>query len=67
MKKLLVIILICIISNSLYASGELKEVCHNKTDKIGKPVMKDGKIVQVCKKIKIHKKLKGDKVVPSKK
>ena len=67
MNKLLAVLLIGIMSSSVYAGGELKEVCHDKTDKAGKPVMKDGKAVQECKKIKVHKKLEGDDVVPVKK
>lgn len=50
-----------------YAGGEMKEVCHDKMDKAGKPVMKNGQPVQECKKIKVHKKLEGDDVVPVKK
>lgn len=50
------------------AGGELKEVCHDKVDKAGKPVMdkKTGKQAQECKKIKVHKKLEGT-AVPEKK
>ncbi len=50
------------------AGGEMKEVCHDKVDKAGKPVMdkKTGKPAQECKKIKVHKKLEGTKV-PDKK
>jgi len=48
--------------------GEMKEVCHDKVDKAGKPVMgKDGKVVQECKKIKVRKKLEGTEVPPAKK
>ena len=48
----------------VYASGETKEVCTDKVDKAGKPVMdkKTGKQAQDCKKIKVHKKVEGDKV-----
>jgi hypothetical protein len=67
MNKLLAILLVGIISSTAYAGGEVKEVCHDKVDKAGKPVMKDGKAVQECKKIKVHKKLEGDDVVPVKK
>jgi len=49
------------------ASAEIKEVCHDKTGKDGKPVMKDGKAVQECKKIKVHKKLEGTEIPPAKK
>ena len=50
------------------AGGETKEVCHDKVDKAGKPVMdkKTGKQAQECKMIKVHKKLEGTKV-PDKK
>jgi hypothetical protein len=46
-----------------YAESQVKEVCHDKVDKAGKPVTgKDGKVVQDCKKIKVHKKLEGTEV-----
>ena len=46
-----------------YAEAQVKEVCHDKVDKAGKPVTgKDGKVVQECKKIKVHKKLEGTEV-----
>ena len=49
------------------AEAEIKEVCKDKVDKAGKVVKgKDGKVVQECKKIKVHKKLEGTKV-PEKK
>lgn len=53
---------------SAQAGGETKEVCHDKVDKAGKPVMdkKTGKQAQECKKIKVHKKLEGT-AVPDKK
>lgn len=47
--------------------AEVKEVCHDKM-KDGKPVTgKDGKVVQECKKIKVHKKLEGTDIPPAKK
>jgi hypothetical protein len=47
-------------------SAEIKEVCKPKTTKEGTVVLdKNKKPVQVCKKIKVHKKLEGTKV-PSK-
>jgi hypothetical protein len=54
---------------SVHAGGEMKEVCHDKVDKAGKPVMdkKTGKPAQDCKKIKVHKKLEGTAVPPAKK
>jgi hypothetical protein len=54
-------------NNSAFAAAEVKEVCHDKTDKSGKIVTgKDGKPVQACKKIKVHEKLEGTKI-PEKK
>ena len=52
-----------------YAAAEIKEVCKDKVDKAGKPVMdkKTGKQAQECKKIKVHKKLEGTEVPPAKK
>jgi hypothetical protein len=62
MKKLLTILSIAL-SSVAFAGGEVKEVCHDKVDKAGKPVTgKDGKVVQECKKIKVHKKLEGTEV-----
>jgi hypothetical protein len=50
-----------------HAGGETKEVCNDKTDAKGQVVKgKDGKPVQVCKKIKVHQKLEGT-VVPGQK
>ena len=50
------------------AGGEAKQVCHDKTDKAGAPVIdkKSGKPAQDCKTIKVHKKLEGTEV-PTKK
>ena len=44
-----------------HAEATVKTVCHDKIDvKTGKPVVgKDGKVVQECKEIKVHKKLEG--------
>jgi hypothetical protein len=62
---------ICFVAttNLAYAEAEKKEVCHDKVDKAGKPVMdkKTGKPVQDCKMIKVHKKLEGTEVPPTKK
>ena len=51
-------------TNLAYAEAEKKEVCHDKVDKAGKPVMdkKTGKPAQDCKMIKVHKKLEGTEV-----
>ena len=66
MKQLLAIIMLALASTA-YAGGEMKEVCTDKKDKAGKVVNgKDGKPVQECKKIKVHKKVEGEKV-PEKK
>ena len=62
MKKVLTILSIAL-SSVAFAGGEVKEVCRDKVDKAGKPVTgKDGKVVQECKKIKVHKKLEGTEV-----
>ena len=52
---------------SAHAEAEIKEVCKDKVDKAGKPVMKNGVAVQDCKKIKVHKKLEGTAVPEDKK
>ena len=49
----------------VHAEAVVKEVCHDKVGKDGKPVMKDGKAVQECKKIKTHKKLEGTEIPPT--
>ena len=52
----------------VFAEAVVKEVCHDKVGKDGKPVTgKDGKVVQECKKIKTHKKLEGTEIPPAKK
>jgi len=61
MKKLLVL-LAFVFAGTAFADAEKKQVCHDKVDKAGKPVMKDGKAVQDCKTIKVHKKLEGTDV-----
>jgi hypothetical protein len=67
MKKFLIALNIVVWSvvcaEVAYAEAEVKQVCHDKVDKAGKPVTgKDGKVVQECKKIKVHKKLEGTEV-----
>jgi len=64
MKKILTLLAIVFATNLVYAEAEIKEVCHDKVDKAGKPVMdkKTGKQAQDCKKIKVHKKLEGTEV-----
>ena len=50
-----------------HAEAEVKEVCKDKVDAKGQVVKdKKGEVVQVCKKIKVHKKLEGT-AVPDKK
>ncbi len=67
MKKLLALLAIAFASTA-FAGGEMKEVCEDKKDKAGKVVNgKDGKPVQVCKKIKVHKKVEGTTVPDGKK
>ena len=52
-----------IATNPAYAKADTKEVCRDKADKAGNIVKdKKGNTVQVCKKIKIHKKVDGTKV-----
>jgi hypothetical protein len=55
-------------NNPAYAEAEKKQVCHDKVDKAGKPVVdkKTGKTAQDCKLIKVHKKLEGTDI-PTKK
>ena len=43
--------------------AETKQVCHDRLDKKGNPVLdKKGAVVQNCKTIKIHKKVEGTTV-----
>ena len=66
MRQLLALLALCVASTA-FAGGEVKEVCKDKLDKAGKVVKdKNGKAVQECKKIKVHKKVEGEKV-PEKK
>ena len=67
MKKLLALLALCVASTA-FAGGEVKEVCEAQKDKKGNVVKnKDGSEKQVCKKIKVHKKVEGDKVPDGKK
>ena len=67
MKKLIALLLVGFVSTA-FAEAEIKEVCKDKTDAKGQVVKgKDGKPVQVCKKIKVHKKFEGTKVEDAKK
>jgi len=61
MKQYLTILLIAL-SSTVFAAEE-KQVCHDRVGKDGKPITgKDGKVVQDCKTIKVHKKLEGTEV-----
>jgi hypothetical protein len=64
MKKLLIALLATAFVGTAFAEAELKEVCHDKVDKAGNPVMdkKTGKQAQECKTIKVHKKLEGEEI-----
>jgi hypothetical protein len=63
MKLILALVASLALVGTAYAGGEMKEVCKDKLDKAGKVVNgKDSKPVQVCKKIKVHKKVEGEKV-----
>jgi hypothetical protein len=67
MKKLIALLALSFASTA-FAAAEIKEVCVDKKDKAGKVVIgKDGKPVQACKKIKVHKKLEGTEVPGQKK
>ena len=67
MKEILALLALCVASTA-FAGGEVKEVCKDKVDKKGAVVKdKKGAVVQECKKIKVHKKVEGDKVPDGKK
>lgn len=62
MKHLLAVLLIAFTASAT-ATPEVKEVCKDKKTAKGEIVRgKDGKPIQVCKKIKVHKKFEGTKV-----
>lgn len=61
MKQLLALVTLALASTAFAA--ETKEVCEPVKDKAGKVVKnKDGSDKQVCKTIKVHKKVEGEKV-----
>jgi hypothetical protein len=72
MKKILFIALVIgsiplLSYHGVSFSAEVKRVCVDKVTNDGKKVMdKDGKPVQDCKEIKVHKKLEGTEVPPNK-
>lgn len=62
MKTLLAVLLVAF-AGTAFAEAQIKEVCKDKKTANGQVVKgKDGKPIQVCKKIKIHKKHEGTKV-----
>jgi hypothetical protein len=67
MKQVLAMLTL-VLASTAFAGGETKEVCTDKLDKAGKPVLdkKTKEPIQSCKKIKVHKKLEGTEV-PTKK
>jgi hypothetical protein len=68
MKKVIIASILSLFAVSSFAAGEMKEVCKDKLDKAGKVIKgKDGKPVQECKTIKVHKKLEGTPVPEKKK
>jgi hypothetical protein len=68
MKNYIFVAGLCLaLAGPAFAEAEIKEVCKDKLDKAGKVVNgKDGKPVQECKKIKVHKKLEGTEIPPKK-
>jgi len=62
MKKLLALIVVAFAVST--QAVETKQVCHDRVDKAGKPVVdkKTGKTAQDCKTIKTHKKVEGTPV-----
>ena len=67
MKQLIAAALVAGLIFTPAFAAETKQVCVDKVTKDGKPVMdKQGKQVQDCKEVKVHKKLEGTKV-PEKK
>jgi hypothetical protein len=56
--KLALLTILTLTVNLSWAGGEIKEVCTKD--------VKKGKEVEVCKKIKVHKKLDGTAVPPKK-
>jgi hypothetical protein len=62
MKHLLAVLLVAF-GSTAFAEAQIKEVCKDKKTASGEVVKgKDGKPIQVCKKIKVHKKHEGTKV-----
>jgi hypothetical protein len=59
MKSLLLAVIVSIASLNAFAAAETKKVCHDE--------IKNGKTSQVCKTIKVHKKLEGTDIPEKKK
>jgi hypothetical protein len=67
MKKLLALLAIAF-AGTAFAGVEMKEVCTDKKDSKGNVIKKaDGTPARDCKKIKVHKKVEGEKVPDGKK
>ena len=66
MKKFIVALSAVLLVSVAAAAPETKEVCIDKVVNGQVVKGKDGKPVQVCKKVKIHKKLDGTPVPPKK-
>jgi hypothetical protein len=66
MKKLIAAIFAVTFASVSFAAPEVKEVCIDKVVNGQVVKGKDGKPVQVCKKVKVHKKLDGTPVPPKK-
>jgi hypothetical protein len=72
MKKILFILVVVasiplLSHHGVLYSSEVKKVCVDKVTNDGKKVLdKEGKPVQDCKEIKVHKKLEGTEVPPKK-
>ena len=68
MKLLSILLASLFLVGTAFAEAQVKEVCKDKTDSKGNVVKgKDGKPIQLCKKIKVHKKFEGTKVEDAKK
>ena len=52
MMRIALVTLLMLMVNLTFAGGEMKKVCHDEKGK------------QVCKTVKVHKKLEGTKVPP---
>lgn len=60
MKKAIVLTIAALFFTTAYAEAETKKVCVEQKD------AKTGKAKEVCKTVKVHKKLEGTKVPPKK-